>query len=545
MAPQENLPPSVASDGSHVREIDHVSTTGGSGSLHQPLLSNGSNELSGSRRRSIDGDKSFMRQLSSGTLILDIGSRIEGEPPMKGWPTLQQFRGEALRIIVMTVPLVALYVFQFLTSIISEIFVGHLGTLELAGSAIAITFTNVGIASVMETLCGQAYGAGEYIQVGETLQRALLIMTVVSLPITVLWWFTEPLLLLCGQEAAIAAYAARYAMWNLPGLFFHAWSEPVAKYLQAQGLMFPMALTSCCVLVLHVPICYCLIYVLKIGYLGAAMASSLTYFVTLVVLVSYIVVTKTYTKTWGGWTRAAFRNWGPFLWLALPSATMVCLEWWCFEIVIILAGLLPNAATQVSAMSIMLSTLLVCFMLPFSLGDATSTRVGNELGAGNAARARLATLTALGIALVVGLAMSLTLLSFRYKIGQIFTGTSQPAVVAAVAALVPFLSVTMWFDAVQTTASGSLRGSGRQKIGAIINIVSWYIIALPAGALAAFYFGLGVQGLWLGLVLGALTQDVLLTAVTLRTDWAREAQRAQELVSEQTDMSNRERLLLQ
>lgn len=517
----------------------------------QPLLSTPPLESSGSVRAGEDG-RLLGRTPSTTGLIVDIGSRLDSEPPLTGCPTVKQFAAEAQRNVIMTGPLICLYVFSFLQAIISEIFVGHLGSLELASSALAITFTNVtghslivGFVAVMETLCGQAYGAGEFFQVGETLQRALVIVTTICVPISLLWYYTEPLLLLCGQEPAIAAAAGLYAKWNLPGLFFHAWSEPIEKYLQSQGLMVPMAACSCATLVLHVPICYLLIYVCGFGYLGAAMASSVSYLVTLLALLAYIAATGLQKRTWGGWSRACLRGWGPFFRLALPSAVMICLEWWCFEIVILLAGLLPNAEEQVSAMSIMLNTLLVCFMLPFSIGDATSTRVGNELGAGNAARARLACLTALLLALVVGLAMSILLLVFRRGVGRIFTGDAQPGVVEAVAGLAPFLSVTLWFDSVQSTASGALRGSGRQRIGAVVNILSWYIVALPVGAVAAFYFNLGVKGLWLGLVVGALVQDVSITTVALRTNWLHQAERSEKLVSEQTILSDQHKLALQ
>lgn len=516
----------------------------------QPLLPRSSSET-GSRKAADDG-RHLGRTASTTGLIVDIGSRLNSEPSLTGCPTGQQFLDEGRRNVVMTVPLICLYVFSFLQAIISEIFVGHLGSLELASSALAITFTNVtghsllvGFVAVMETLCGQAFGAGEFLQVGETLQRALVITTVICIPISAIWYYTEPLLLLCGQEAAIAAAAGLYAKWNLPGLFFHAWSEPIEKFLQSQGLMVPMATCSCVTLALHVPICYLLIYTCGFGYLGAAMASSVSYLVTLVVLILYISITGLHKKTWGGWTWACLRGWGPFFRLALPSAVMICLEWWCFEIVILLAGLLPNATEQVSAMSIMLNTLLVCFMLPFSIGDATSTRVGNELGAGHAGRARLACLTGLVIALVVGLTMSILLVLFRRGVGKIFTGDSQPGVVDAVASLAPFLSVTLWFDAVQSTASGALRGSGRQRVGALVNILSWYIVALPVGAVAAFWFHLGVKGLWLGLVVGALFQDVCITTVALRTDWVHEAQRSEKLVTEQTTLSDQHKLDLQ
>lgn len=94
------------------------------------------------------------------------------------------------------------------------------------------------------------------------------------------------------------------------------------------------------------------------------------------------------------------------------------------------------------------------------------------------------------------------------------------------------------------------RSIGRQHLGALFNIVAYYVLALPIGISLAFHphFELGLQGLWIGLPLFLLPPTFLLKphcplgqvlalfivgigeycVVWLGTDWDLEVQRGQE-----------------
>ncbi|GJU70767.1 MATE efflux family protein [Tanacetum coccineum] len=79
---------------------------------------------------------------------------------------------EVKRTCYTALPMVAVLVSQNLLEVSSIMMVGHRSELELATTAIATSLTNVtgfsllvfGLASGLETLCGQAYGAGQYVK---------------------------------------------------------------------------------------------------------------------------------------------------------------------------------------------------------------------------------------------------------------------------------------------------------------------------------------------------------------------------------------------
>lgn len=63
--------------------------------------------------------------------------------------------------------------------------------------------------------------------------------------------------------------------------------------------------------------------------------------------------------------------------------------------------------------------------------------------------------------------------------------------------------------------------AGRQHIGSYINIVAYYVIAMPFSATAAFVFGWELLGLWSGIALALLFVAILETMIVLKTDWAK------------------------
>lgn len=84
------------------------------------------------------------------------------------------------------------------------------------------------------TFCGQSFGAGQYMQLGQVLQRGLVINTLFCIPIAALWIHAEEILLLWGQSPELAAKATQYMVRLIPGLLGSAWLYPVAQFIQAQ-----------------------------------------------------------------------------------------------------------------------------------------------------------------------------------------------------------------------------------------------------------------------------------------------------------------------
>ena len=67
-----------------------------------------------------------------------------------------------------------------------------------------------------------------------------------------------------------------------------------------------------------------------------------------------------------------------------------------------------------------------------------------------------------------------------------------------------------------------------QRHGSAVNIVAYWVVAVPAALLAGFYFKQGVQGLYSGMVLGPMIQTGAYLAIIMRLSWADEARLARQ-----------------
>ncbi|GAQ81567.1 MATE efflux family protein [Klebsormidium nitens] len=443
-------------------------------------------------------------------------------------------------------PIMGMNVVWFLRSIVSMIFLGRLGELELAAGSLAISLANVtgysilyGLSTGLEPLISQAYGAKRYHTMGRILNRGIVILLFACIPIIVIWANAESLLLLMKQDPGISREAGRYLRWMIPDLIALAGAQPVRVYLRSQGLTFPLIPCAVIAFIFHVPINFLLIFGLKLGAAGAALASGVTDFNLLFLMVLYIRCLGVHKKSWTGFSiRSCFSEWGPFLRLAAPSCVATCLEWWCYELLLLFAGLLKNPVESVAVMSVCLNFGALAYMVPAAMSSSLSARVGNELGANSPFFARLATQVAGWLSVFLGGVSALILILTRHQIGRLFTDNED--LLKMIASILPLVALCHVADSPQTTLSGALRGMARPTIFLVINLASYYGFGMPVALFLAFHAHLGVPGMWMGLFCAQIVQVILVCAIVFRTDWPMQAAKAQELTCQIDENDSKE-----
>ncbi|KAL5544910.1 hypothetical protein UlMin_008694 [Ulmus minor] len=428
-------------------------------------------------------------------------------------------------------PLIAVSFLQKLIQVISLMFVGHLGELPLSGASMAISFVSstslslmLGFASALDTLCGQSYGAKQYQMVGIHMQRAMFVLFLISIALAIITSNTKSILIAVGQDASIASEAGAYAIFMIPTIFAYAIFPCLNRFLQTQRLVFPMLVSCGFTTLIHIFICWVLVFKSSLGFRGAALANSISFWIYALLLAFYVKFSSSCEKTWSGFSREALCNFMTFFKLGVPSALMVCLEFWSFEAIVLLSGFLPNPKLETSVLSICLNMQTLIWRIPYGLGNAVSTRVSNELGAGKAKAAHLAVVVVLVMAIGEVILVGLVVVLIRNTCGYAYTKEIQ--VVKYVAAMSPILAISHILDGLQAVLSGIVRGCGWQKIGAYINLGSYYIVGIPSAILLAFYFHLGGKGLWFGIIGGLIIQVVSFLTITVCTNWELEVQKA-------------------
>ncbi|XVF00367.1 hypothetical protein REPUB_Repub03eG0279200 [Reevesia pubescens] len=420
-------------------------------------------------------------------------------------------------------------------------FLGHLGNIELAGGSLAMGFANItgysvmrGLATGMEPICCQAYGAKKWTVLSQTFKQTLCLLLLASIPITLLWLNMEPILLSIGQDKTITSVAKVFITYSIPELLAQALLQPLRIFLRAQSVTLPITLSATFAMILHLPINYFLAIYLDLGVRGIALASACNILNLNLALVVYLFFTETSIKPWDGQVLTkCYRDWCPLVGLMAPSVLSVCLEWWWYEIMVLLCGLINNPETSVAAMGILIQTTGLLYVFPHSLSLSLSTRIGQELGDEAPTQARRTTIIGLIIAMVCGLLAFTFTIAVKDVWGKIYT--CEPQVLAMISVVLPILGFCELGNYPQTAACGILIGSARPNVGACINFCSFYVVGLPVAAYAAFGLKMGFLGLWFGLAAAQATCMCMMIYTLIFTDWKHQANRSKELTQATED----------
>ncbi|KAI6688924.1 hypothetical protein NL676_025752 [Syzygium grande] len=463
-----------------------------------------------------------------------LSNGVNGSGGGKGVSVVKEFGGESKRLWKLAGPAIFTAISQYSLGALTQTFAGLVSEIDLAAVSVensviaGLAFgVMLGMGSALETLCGQAYGAGQIRMLGVYMQRSWVILLTTACLLVPIYVWSPPILELIGETTEISEAAGKFALWMLPQLFAYALNFPIQKFLQAQRKVMVMAWISAIVLVIHAVASW--LFILKLGYglVGAAITLNTSWWLIIIGQLLYIFITKS-DGAWGGFSWLAFADLWGFVKLSLASAVMLCLEFWYLMILVVITGRLPNPLIPVDAISICMNIQGWDAMIALGFNAAVSVRVSNELGAGNAKAARLAVWVVSVTSVSIGVVCMAVVLATRYVFPYLFTTSDEVA--AETTKLAILLGITVLLNSLQPVLSGVAVGAGWQWIVAYINIGCYYIVGLPAGILLGFTFGFGVEGIWSGMIGGICLQTLILIVITSITNWNREAEEAETRV---------------
>ncbi|XP_062082354.1 protein DETOXIFICATION 35-like [Humulus lupulus] len=440
---------------------------------------------------------------------------------------------ESLKLWRIAGPAVITILCQYGTNSATSIFVGHLGDIELSAISISLGVISsfsfgflLGMGSALETLCGQAFGAGQVHMLGVYMQRSWIILFTFCLLLTPLYVVAGPLLKLLGQNDQIADLAGQFSIQIIPQLFSLALNFPAQKFLQAQSKFDVLAWISFVVLICHVGLLWLFIYGLSLGTMGAAFALDITAWATCLAQIVYIMVWC--NEGWTGFSLMAFKDIWAFVKLSFASALMLCLEIWYMMSIYLITGSLENAVIAVGSLSICLNLNGWEGILFVGVNAAISVRVSNELGRKRPRAAKYSVYVTIFQAILIGIFFMMVVLVAREYLALIFTNDA--ALRKSVSHLAYLLGVTMLLNSVQQVISGVAIGGGWQSTVAYVNLGSYYIFGIPLGYVLGHFAGFGVMGLWGGMIIGIALQTLILSIILYRTNWTKEVEQSTERV---------------
>jgi MATE family multidrug resistance protein len=252
----------------------------------------------------------------------------------------------------------------------------------------------------------------------------------------------------------------------------------------------------------------------RLGVAGAAWAT----FLSRVFMAGFLLVSVVYYDRRGPrllfplplgieWVRV-----GRLLALGIPAALQITLEVGLFSAATALAARLD--AASLAAHQIAITVASTTFMVPYGVASAAAVRVGQAVGRRDPDGVVRAGWMA--IALGVGFMATAALALWLFPVPIISFFTTDGSVLAVGVTLLSVAALFQLFDGLQVTTIGVLRGLGDTRNPMVAALIGYWVLGLPAGWALAFPAGVGIRGLWFGMLVGLFTVGVSLLGVWVR-----------------------------
>jgi MATE family multidrug resistance protein len=419
-------------------------------------------------------------------------------------------RHELTRLIRLAWPIAGAQVGNMLMGMVDTLFVARVGVEALAAASIGNAFlygtllVGQGLVLGMDPLVTQAYGAGDGRATGLALQRGLVVSVFVTAAVSLVLAFTTPALVFLGQDPALAEAAGRYIGVQIPTLGAFFGFLALRSYLQGRSIvrpaLFVMVLANLTNVLWNWVFVFGHLGAPALGVVGSGLATALSRLVLVSGLALIVWRAELYRDAWTPWSRAAFdgASLRRIVSLGYPIALQMGLEVWAFSAATLLAGRL--GASAVAAHTITLNMAAFSFMMPLGVAQAACTRVGNFIGARLHDDADRAAWVAIWLGAAVMSCWALLFVLARDVLPRLYT--TNEAVIALAATILPVAGAFQIFDGVQVVAAGVLRGMGNTRPAALLNLAGYWLVALPLAVFLTSHTEAGLEGIWWSLCLG-------------------------------------------
>lgn len=426
------------------------------------------------------------------------------------------WRTELRSILHLAVPVVGAHLGMMMMGAVDSMMVGHVSKEALGAVTLGHIYTfgwvilGQGILFALDPLIAQAHGAGNSEGIRAWLQRgvicALLLSVLTVLPFLAAGWFFR----LVGQPEELIPTAIGYlyrTAWSIPGFYLFI---VFRQTLQAMSIVRPVFVAVVIANLVNAALNYALVYgrygFPEMGVMGCAWATSFCRW-SLAVAIVLLGSSRLARLLWP--PSPGLRRWQSYrtlLAIGIPTGAQMGIEMWGFFVASLLMGQLGTL--ELAGHQIALNLASMSFMVPLGIGAAAATRVGNAIGRGDPAGARLAAQVALATGASVMTLSALCFATIPELLARAFT--SERAVIEMAAMLLPIAALFQVVDGTQAVGSGVLRGAADTRVAALVNLIGFWGLSVPLGIYFSQHTSLGPRGVWWGLTVGLFTVALLL-----------------------------------
>ncbi len=432
-------------------------------------------------------------------------------------------------LVAVALPIVLGNLLQSVLEMVDLFFVGRLGADAIAGVAMGMTLIYVlatfviGLATALTAFIARYHGAGEYEKVGVVLEHGLVIGGIISLLLAVFGFlFAHPFLVLLGAEPRVAALGGAYLAVLCIGIFTMIESWVIISSFQACGNARTPMLIMIAVNILNIILNPVLIFgygaVPAFGVAGSALATILSRGVGLFVFL-WLLSRPASPIIMARIERIDLSLIWRILSVGIPNAIQAGLRSGTFLVMMAIVAMYGTAV--VSGYGIAGRLELVALMPGFGIATAAAVIVGQNLGAKRPDRASRGVVLCLLMYGALMLVLSLTYYIFAPQLIGFFDPTmeSETAGVSYFRSVAPFYIVM----GSALVLSFALNGAGDTTKPMFATLGSMVFLQIPLALVLPGLLGIGIEGVWLAVIIGILVQAGLLAWMYREGSWKKVA----------------------
>jgi len=403
--------------------------------------------------------------------------------------------------------------------VVDSLMVGKLGAAPLAASALGgssafiVLIIGIGVSYAVTPLVAIAVGAGRFEDCGIYFRQSLLVNSILSIIIAVIIYFAADLIKYFDQPVEVQNQAVDYmriiGLSSIPLLLFQTYKQ----FIEGLSIMRPAMIITLIANLVNVFANWLLIYgnlgFPALGLNGAGWATFASRAFMALALMGFVMNNKFFKKYDVSFHFKSI-NWTvikKILSLGLPSGIQYFFEVGAFSFAVVMVGWLGTK--QLAAHQIAINLASISFMAVLGISVAGSIRVGNAVGMKEITETRRAGFTAILLGASTMLGAGIIFILFRNYLPTLYV--NDEVVISYASSLLIIAALLQLSDGTQAVGIGVLRGLTDVKIPTAITFIAYWIVGLPVGYFLGFTLELGVQGVWIGLLLGLTTSAILLT----------------------------------
>ena len=432
---------------------------------------------------------------------------------------LKIIKEEVFKTFSLAYPVIIGQLGIIMMGVVDSIMVGRLGPIPLAAASLGnslifiILIIGIGSSIVISPLVAILVGANRHSECGNYFRQSLVINVVLSFVMLGIILLSVNFIKYLDQPPEVVELAIIYmtivGLSAIPLMIYQTYKQ----FIEGFSIMKPAMIIAILANIINAFANWVLIFG-KIGFpqLGLAGAAWATFssrvFMALVIMIYVMknIKFKQYDMTFH-FRGLDFPVIKKILSLGLPSGFQYFFEVGAFSLAVIMIGWI--GANELAAHQIAINLASISFMAVLGISQASSIRVGNAMGDKNIANIRKAGFTGIILGASIMALAGLTFILLNNFLPTLYI--DDEAVISIASRLIIIAALFQLSDGTQAVGIGVLRGLTDVKGPTVITFIAYWVISLPIAYLLAFNFKLGVEGVWIGLLIGLTSSALMLT----------------------------------